>query len=789
MKNLKEKLAHIKVRAAVIMPAVLICVLIPLTAFAATKSASDEAIEKLQTFVNTAFGVVHAIFWPILLLIGSLMDNDLIFGPTVGEKLREIWVVIRNIVNIAFVFVLLVVAFYNVTGLGGEGNFALKSVLPKFVIALIAVNFSFFICKVILDASNIVAMSVYDLTGSYNSETATEIHDEAESTICQNISYQNCIKSSGGSSDSGSSGSDAGVESGESSPLTCTDSDTGSEYKITWETKSAPALSKIFCCDTTDMEDQEEGGEVTQKADTTCTSSAANISSYDSVKSASGTVYPVFNSFGESFFKTVDQNNIGVIMAINLGSLNELTQTAEVGNLTLKQLTINGIFGIVMYLVFGFAYAALFCVLLARVVVLWMVIALSPIIALTTVMPQIGQYASELKLGERFIQHIIAPIVIGLSMSIGYVMINAMKNDKGGIDFGGGDINFDIASSGDVSGQLLTSNVSDIHQLMLAALAVAIVWMGVFGAADKTLAGSITGKIKEAGISAAKFVGTLPKYAPFMPMMTGSKGVEPYSFSDITGILNSIKSAPESRSRSKVSEWAQESGLNDWMRGEGTAEYSKLFDKYKDAERGSKIQGENLKTMLASGEVKATNLGEVVAEMKRTKGLENATIPTDVAGFNRWMETNQSTLRGAYGGTDFTGVQLKPKQSSGSEESATTEGGDEGGGDAKANFTTIFNGSQTATEKVKSAKDQNLVSGGTDQQLEALMTYLAANKGQADTVLKFTADGKQVDVAASTTAMQAAQNPSGGSPAQGSGAPANGTGSTPPPTTPPPAAK
>ncbi|EKD48249.1 MAG: hypothetical protein ACD_65C00049G0001, partial [uncultured bacterium] len=128
---------------------------------------------------------------------------------------------------------------------------------------------------------------------------------------------------------------------------------------------------------------------------------------------------PKLNSWGENFFSKMDQNNIGLVMAVNLGSLNRLTEVSSSGStVTLKDLTINTLFSIIMYIVFGFAYVALLIVLLARLVVLWLVIAMSPIMALTYVVPQIGQYVSELKIGEKFLQHVMAPIAIGLAMSV-----------------------------------------------------------------------------------------------------------------------------------------------------------------------------------------------------------------------------------------------------------------------------------------------------------------------------------------------------------------------------------
>ena len=66
------------------------------------------------------------------------------------ERLLLIWVNVRNIVNILFVFILLAIAFYNVVGAGD--NYHIKRT-PKFIIALIAVNFTYIAAKVVLTVS------------------------------------------------------------------------------------------------------------------------------------------------------------------------------------------------------------------------------------------------------------------------------------------------------------------------------------------------------------------------------------------------------------------------------------------------------------------------------------------------------------------------------------------------------------------------------------------------------------------------------------------------------------
>lgn len=520
MKNILKKFG-LSPKLAIMSTLLIVGLLFPETAFAEDKETLDDVISGLQKVISVGLGIVHAVFWPICLMIGSLMDNDLIFGPGIGERLREIWVTMRNIVNIVFVFVLLVVAFYNVTGMGGEGNLALKTILPKFIMALIAVNFSFLGCKVILDAANVVSTSVYDIAGTVEGYDAETIKRDMEKTICTNPKY---LISEGGSDAEGVTG--AAGESG-------AEGDAGTSEG--WSYDTAGLIAKAFCCNDGKYEDNTPDAEV-------CSTYAGGSGTEDPEY-----VYPTFNNFGDSFFYKLDQNNIGVVMAVNLGGLNELTSLADKETFNLKDLAINTLFSVLMYVVFGFAYVALFIVLLARLVVLWLCIALSPLIVLMWVLPQVKEYAQDLNLGEKFIKHLMAPIIIGLAMSIGLLLAMAVKNSGtgGSVETTVGEQSLDdILLQNDAVGTLLTPNISDLQQLMVAAIAVAIVWLGVFGAASQTIASSVTDKIKGWGQDMGKTVAGLPKYLPFVPIVTKEGDVQPSSFADIAGVMKELKYHP-----------------------------------------------------------------------------------------------------------------------------------------------------------------------------------------------------------------------------------------------------
>lgn len=151
-----------------------------------TSPKTDDIADTIMSFANLMQSLLQRILWPVLLLIGGLLKNDILFGAGMEDRLLAVWGVIRNLVNIAFVLVLLGIAFYNVMGLGQ--NYHLKTKLPVFIIALIAVNFSFLGVKVVLDSINVVSTAIFALPYSVtqNQGVIPEQGDYAKK-ICQGI--------------------------------------------------------------------------------------------------------------------------------------------------------------------------------------------------------------------------------------------------------------------------------------------------------------------------------------------------------------------------------------------------------------------------------------------------------------------------------------------------------------------------------------------------------------------------------------------------------------------------
>ncbi|GEM_PF-3860780 len=395
----------------------------PHVAKAAADAETTDLIKSINEIIILIMRISSAWLWPVLLMIGSLLDNDLIFGGAMGERLLSIWVQIRNLVNVVFVLILLAIAIYNVMGLGEEGGtlpLAFKTVMPKFVLALIAVNFSFLGAKVVLDFTNVITGAVFALPANI-AGSSDKMQADFENMICG--------------------------------------------------TKSNEVPMKPLWCDQGQLNDR-----------------AIN------------------------FFSRLDRNNITLAYAVQFGRAPNLKFIKD-GLKDISQLGFNIIFNTVLYVVYSLSFIALLLVLLFRTVALWIGVVLSPLLALSIVLPNLKELAgSGGELKDQFVKNAIAPIKIGLVLSIGYIMLDGFSADKG--------IHGELLSSSvltSIDPNSLPTDITDLQQLMIAVGVIVIVWMGVFSAADETAAKGITGFIRDKAQAFGQFAAKLPTYAQVIP--------------------------------------------------------------------------------------------------------------------------------------------------------------------------------------------------------------------------------------------------------------------------------
>lgn len=106
------------------------------------------AISFMSDILNDAFKALADNFLRIEV---ALFSTD--SGTFIG------WSIFRNIANVAFVIVFLIIIFSQLTGVG-VSNYGVKKLLPRVIITAILVNVSFFICQVAVDLSNILGYSL-----------------------------------------------------------------------------------------------------------------------------------------------------------------------------------------------------------------------------------------------------------------------------------------------------------------------------------------------------------------------------------------------------------------------------------------------------------------------------------------------------------------------------------------------------------------------------------------------------------------------------------------------------
>lgn len=69
---------------------------------------------------------------------------------------------VRNFANVLFALAFLVIIYSLITG-QGVGNYNLKRLVPRFILAVIFVNFSYYICQAMVDISNVVGVTIQQL--------------------------------------------------------------------------------------------------------------------------------------------------------------------------------------------------------------------------------------------------------------------------------------------------------------------------------------------------------------------------------------------------------------------------------------------------------------------------------------------------------------------------------------------------------------------------------------------------------------------------------------------------
>ena len=166
---MKKALLQLK-KPVLLIGAFALCVFLP--SHFAQADAAETVVSTVLTGTGGIIGVVVAPLALFLLKITSLINfiagtflNSVIKYTVVDmaanysgiTAIASTWTVMRDIANMAFIFVLLYASIRKI--LGQEDN--VNRLIVNMVIAALLINFSLFFTKIIIDASNLIALTFY----------------------------------------------------------------------------------------------------------------------------------------------------------------------------------------------------------------------------------------------------------------------------------------------------------------------------------------------------------------------------------------------------------------------------------------------------------------------------------------------------------------------------------------------------------------------------------------------------------------------------------------------------
>ena len=133
-----------------------------------TTSCAIEGVGWIVCPIAGFIGGLNDGLWAIL--HGFLEIQPRMFNPE-GDTYR-IWSSVRNIGNVAFIIVFLIIVYSQLTGMG-VSNYGVKKMLPRLIVAAVLVNVSFYVCAIFVDISNIVGNGVYTVLSDLQGSTST----------------------------------------------------------------------------------------------------------------------------------------------------------------------------------------------------------------------------------------------------------------------------------------------------------------------------------------------------------------------------------------------------------------------------------------------------------------------------------------------------------------------------------------------------------------------------------------------------------------------------------------
>ena len=125
---------------------------------------TEQQDQKFLTLLSKTSQILYAFTWPLLVIAWKFMDNSIVYGEFIGmdKTLWGVWNTIRTFANflIGFIFIFSIFAYFFEIK---KDKLDPRKLMPKMVFATILVNGSWFIIWALIDLSTILTYGVWAL--------------------------------------------------------------------------------------------------------------------------------------------------------------------------------------------------------------------------------------------------------------------------------------------------------------------------------------------------------------------------------------------------------------------------------------------------------------------------------------------------------------------------------------------------------------------------------------------------------------------------------------------------
>jgi hypothetical protein len=581
--------------------------LIPSEAYAATPKDIDSMGDGLQYVISFALQVLVVLNWLVLSAIEALLDPDVIFGKLLTNSntgdlvrpmeavLRNIWVVSRNIVNGIFAFVLLFAGIFMIVKSDGDGMGKVKQAAPKFVLAVILVNFSWFFPRVVLDISNVLTAVVYQLPALVHPNVPCMAGTDEEGNPEECIYVWN-------------------VDFSPPSKKECDDAGGNILGCVAPTSNGIPRGQRLGIVDIyyVDWHDARTYGLPCANGATLNYNCNNHINGSDSIINGLAVNFAKLPSFGTIDFKRLRQT---------IGEETSIWELTKATGRFLMHLIFHVIFSLAVFL----ALAAFAVVLIVRIAMIWICVAFMPFAFIGFAL---GKPLGELSAGEQqapnvwkyFLKYAFIPFLVAIPLSVGFTLISNLYAVKA------------LPDSMSVLGLEFLPGVDTFHELLWMVITIGIIWMGVFSVLESDkVASKATGFFKGLGGTGMKIAGYGIGAVPIMPMPGGKSAT-------LTGMAHGYRQAPLMLRNKGVQS----------MFGEGAGGTATAHEKTKNFvdKASSKEKSEIAEALrqLRSGEERALNrLSEILQQKVGMSEAEAGAVirsPDQIRSIGRVLETS-----------------------------------------------------------------------------------------------------------------------------------------------------